>query len=123
MRNTLTEEKDTLDISYEWLFNKEWNYIKATVRKEAAPAPENSVEDFITEHYLGYTKLRVDRTSEYHVIHSSWNTHQVVTSEIRCNVAGLYGNAFKEYLSKPPVSVFMADGSAVSIHERKIHRY
>ena len=123
MKNTLKETKDTLEIKYEWLVNKDWNFFTAVVQKEAAFAKENSEEEFITEHYWGYTKMAENKTSEYNVIHPKWNIHKVLSSVVKCDVEGLYGKVFLPYLEHTPKSVFMAEGSFVSIKGRKIWKY
>ncbi len=123
MKNSLRETIDTKEIKYEWLVNKEWNYLSAVTAKEAVPATENSEEEFITEHYWGYTKMAENKTSAYNVVHPKWNIHKVLSFDLFCNAAVLYSDAFKHCLAKQPTSVFMADGSAVSIKERKIWKY
>ena len=123
MKNSLTETKDTIEIKYEWLVNKEWNFLNAVVQKEPALAKEKSEAEFITEHYWGYTKMGENKTSEYNVIHPKWNIHKVLSSAVKCDAAGLYGKAFQPYLEQTPKSVFMAEGSRVSVNGRKIWKY
>lgn len=123
MKNSFAETKDTLEIKYEWLVNKEWNFLSAVAQKESAPAKENSEEEFITEHYWGYTKMAENKTSEYNVIHPKWNIHKVLSFDLFCNAAALYSNAFKTCLQQQPKSVFMAAGSAVSVTARKVWTY
>ncbi len=122
MKNSIKESGDTLELTYQWQFKKEWNFISAVVEKKSTPIAENSEAEFITEHYWGYTKLAENKTSEYNVIHPKWNIHKVLSSNVYCNAAGLYSSAFEKYLQKPQ-SVFMATGSAVSVNERKLWQY
>lgn len=123
MKNSAKETNETHEIKYEWLVNNEWNYLSAITAKEAKPATENSEEEFITEHYWGYTKMAENKTSAYNVVHPKWNIHKVLSFDLLCNAAALYSDAFMHCLAMQPTSVFMADGSAVSIKERKICRY
>jgi len=122
MKNSFKENTDSYEIKYEWLFKKEWNFIKAVTCKMATPAMENSEEEFITEHYWGYTKLTDTSTSEYEVKHPKWNTHKVSSFELHCNVAEMYGDKFKDCFGKP-TSVFMADGSEVAVMARRIIKF
>lgn len=123
MKNSAKETNDTHEIKYEWLVKNEWNYLSAVTSKETAPAKENSEEEFITEHYWGYTHLSQTKTSEYNVVHPKWNIHKVLSFDLFCNAAALYSDAFKKCLAQQPKSVFMAAGSAVSIKERTIWKY
>ena len=119
MKNSLKENDDSLEIKYEWLFAKQWNFIKAVADKKSMVAAANSEEEFITEHYWGYTKLSETLTSEYRVTHPAWNIHKVNSFELQCNVAAMYGEKFKDYLVKPR-SVFLADGSEVAVMNKSI---
>ena len=123
MKNSIKENADTLEIKYEWLFKKEWNFISAVAEKKSSPLVPNSEAAFITEHYWGYTKLAENKTSAYNVIHPQWNIHKVISYDVQCDVTGMYGNEFEQFLNQPPKSVFMADGSAVSVNERIVLKY
>ncbi len=122
MKNSFLESDDTFEIKYEWLLNNEWNFIKAIAEKNAVPVIKNSEEEFITEHYWGYTKLSNTSISEYNVVHSKWNIHKVISHDLFCNVSDMYGKTFEEYLIQPK-SVFMAQGSAVAINNRRTLKF
>src|SRR5881628_2236480 len=122
MKNSLKENERSLEIKYEWLFEKEWNFIKALTERNTLPVAENSEEEFITEHYWGYTKLTEASTSEYEISHPKWNIHKVNSFESHCNVAAMYGEKFKDYFDKP-VSVFMAQGSEIEVMNRTIIKF
>ena len=123
MKNSIIENGDTLEVKYEWRFNNEWNFISAVAEKNTSPIIPDTDEEFITEHYWGYTKLAENKTSEYNVAHPKWNIHKVLSFAVKCDVAGLYGKAFQPYLEQAPKSVFMAEGSRVSVNGRKIWKY
>lgn len=72
--------------------------------------------EFITEHYWGYTKRRDGSTSEYEVAHPPWRVMEVAESSFEADVAALYGPAFAPYLTAPPASSLLAEGSAVTVH-------
>ena len=87
---------------------------------EAAPTPNeippNSEEDFITEHYWGYTKRTDGSTSAYQVQHPRWQTYQPRSHEIAVDFGLLYGPTFASLTNQQPTSVLLAEGSAVSVH-------
>lgn len=120
MKHQVSETQDQLAVSYSFLINKKWSAIEVTTDKNSHPLPENTEEAFITEHYWGYTKLANGNTSEYHVQHPKWKIHEVFNYKADVDAVALYGEQWHEYLSATPTSVFMADGSAVTIFNRNI---
>lgn len=117
MTHTWAFEKDTLHVSYQWKVGAEWNHINATAAAAAAPITAGSLEEFITEHYWGYTFVNNRCTGAYQVAHPRWNIHAVKSYDIKCSAARLYGTAFADVLNDKPQSVFLADGSAVEVHK------
>ena len=71
-----------------------------------------SLEEFITEHYWGYT-ARGRRCTEYQVEHPPWRVWPATEPQFQGDVATLYGTGFVEPLAAPPSSAFIAEGSLV----------
>ncbi|ANE53127.1 YqjF family protein [Flavisolibacter tropicus] len=107
--------EEELKVSYHWKVGKEWNFLSAIAEKEATLVAEGSAEEFITEHYWGYTQINSQATGHYEVSHPRWNIHKVKEYNIQCSVEPLYGRAFAQALQQPPQSVFLADGSAIKV--------
>lgn len=103
------------EVSYNWKVRGEWNFLKAVAETEASPLMEGSKEEFITEHYWGYTFVNQDCAGTYQLAHSRWTVHQVNRFDVHCNTEVLYGTYFVEALSVSPASVFLAEGSPVSV--------
>jgi uncharacterized protein YqjF (DUF2071 family) len=103
--------------AYFWKFNGEENFLKITAHGDAQPLVEGSEQEFITEHYWGYTAQRDGSTLEYHVEHPRWRVWDVQTAELHCDVAGLYGQQFCAALNQPPSSAFLAEGSEVKVYK------
>jgi uncharacterized protein len=102
-------------IKYEWKINKEWNHIEVKASKENEQMLPGSVEEFIFEHYYGYTRLNNMRSQEYEVIHPRWNVYTVVDYSIRCDFSSMYGSDFSVLSDQQPDSVILAMGSPVSV--------
>ena len=83
---------------------------------EPKPVAQGSVEEFITEHYWGYT-ARETHCGEYQVEHPKWNLWQANEPQLKADVRTLYGEDFVESLSKAPRSAFVADGSEVVVRK------
>jgi uncharacterized protein len=108
-------EKDEQAIVYNWLKNKKWNTIEVTCANTSVPMRTGSKEEFIFEHYFGYTRINKKLTEEYAVKHPRWETFPVLLYKIDCDFAAMYGNEFGFLGSAKPDSVFMAAGSAVEV--------
>ena len=115
MKHSWQEGEDNLDVAYYWKVGPEWNHLKATAEKKAAPLQEGSKEAFITEHYWGYTHVTDSCSGVYEVAHPKWNIHAIKNFEVHCNTAQLYGPQFSDALLPPPQSVFLADGSPIQV--------
>ena len=102
-------------VHYSWRFGGEENFLKLTTRGQPLPIGEGTEQEFITEHYWGYAAQKNGSTVEYQVEHPRWRVWETESAALHCNVAGLYGERFGKYLSGPPFSAFLAEGSAVKV--------
>jgi len=103
--------------AYFWRYGGQENVLKLAVTGPAKPLAIGSAEEFITEHYWGYARQRDQSTMEYRVDHPPWNVWQAQHMKFQCQVAELYGDAFAPFLSAPPASAFLADGSEVIVYQ------
>jgi uncharacterized protein YqjF (DUF2071 family) len=101
-------------IQYEWK-DKNWNQLSVLTEKQGHPTETGSEEEFITEHYWGYAQNKRKQTTEYRVEHPKWNIHKVVEYKLSCDLTELYGNDIANAMENTPSSIFLADGSEVSI--------
>ena len=105
---------DTLTVQYRWKKNR-WNTIKVISERKAKLIRSGSEEEFITEHYWGYTKISSEKTSEYKVEHPAWVVYMIKDYLIEVDFGDVYGPDFKFLTSEKPASVFLAEGSAVQV--------
>ena len=120
MRHEWLENGQGKTVEYGWKFQNDWQYIQVQTQKEPKPIAEGSEAEFITEHYWGYTLLNDHKTSEYQVEHPRWNAYGVKDYKIEWDPGKLYGPEFADLKNTRPLSVFMADGSEVSVNSRRI---
>jgi uncharacterized protein YqjF (DUF2071 family) len=118
MRSEVIDRDGEVSVRYEWRRGNRWEHLAMTARGQAEIVPAGSHEEFITEHYWGYTRHDPDRTSEYRVEHPRWKIWPAASSELRADVAALYGEKFLAPLTTPPASAFIADGSFVTVYRR-----
>ena len=117
MRHTLsaTTAGSSPRVEYAWQHQGRWNRLVAQTTGELQAITPGSEEEFITEHYWGYTAQRDGGSLEYQVEHPPWRVQQVRESMLDCDAAELYGPTFGEGLSGKPSSAFVAEGSAVTV--------
>jgi uncharacterized protein len=110
-------------IRYEWLYGGMWQGVSARVEGTPQPLQPNSAEAFITEHYWGYVRQRDGSTVEYQVEHPPWRVWPARDARLECDVAAFYGSTFAPFLSGPPTSAFVAEGSPIVVRRgRRIER-
>jgi uncharacterized protein len=104
------------EVEYAWRQRGGWSRLRVEPTGSARVIAAGSEEEFITEHYWGYTRQRDGSTVEYQVTHPRWRVWSVREATLAADVAALYGPAFVSVLSSPPDSAFLADGSAIAVH-------
>lgn len=118
MGHSLEITGDNLQLSYSW--GKGFDHsISITASNFVVPINERSLEEFITEHYWGYAKANNNETYEYEVKHPGWGLLPLHTANISCNFRELYGEPFAVLDNNQPASVLLAEGSAISVSEKK----
>lgn len=88
---------------------------------EPQPLVPGSEEEFITEHYWGYTRQRDGSTLEYEVTHPAWRTSRARETLVEGDASHHYGPEFGEIVRRRPDSFIVADGSPVAVfHGRRL---
>mgnify|MGYP001275029094 CR=1 FL=1 len=107
----------TGSVEYGWQHDGQWLSIGAEFSGEPSLPKKNSLEEFITEHYWGYSTQRDGGTVEYQVEHPQWKVWEAIAPKMSSDVVGFYGPEFASALGNPPSSAFVADGSAVIVRD------
>lgn len=119
MKHLTTETANEISLSYQWKHKNKWNRIEASVEKPSQAMISGSEEEFIAEHYWGYSKYNEATTFEYNVQHPAWKVFPVKSYLIDCDFKALYGDSFSNLASAKPNSVFVAEGSDVSVLKKR----
>jgi uncharacterized protein YqjF (DUF2071 family) len=117
MRHNIVSGFNSLAVEYAWRHRGTWSRLAVEADPAAQPIVAGSEEEFVTEHYWGYTKRTRGNTSEYGVEHPRWSVYPVRSHTIEADFAALYGPAFEPLTNSKPVSVLLAEGSGVSVLE------
>jgi hypothetical protein len=114
MRHKVDVTETKVRAEYAWRRAGRWESLSVSGHGEPQEIQPGSEEEFITEHYWGYTDRRGDCT-EYQVEHPRWRVWRGIESRLDADIAGLYGDRFVGSLTSPPVSAFIEEGSAVTV--------
>jgi uncharacterized protein YqjF (DUF2071 family) len=109
-------------ISYQWKKKGNWNSISVTASTEPGELVTGSEEEFITEHFYGYSKFNQQTTNEYEVAHPRWKIYKPTGFAINCDFEAVYGTDFAFLNHEKPASVFLAEGSGIKIFGKRVVR-
>jgi len=110
------ESSDSAKIAeYQWRVAGRWCKLSAQAQGTLSHPAEGSMEQFITEHYWGYSAQRAGGSLEYHVAHPPWQVWSAATAEFGGDASALYGAALGSVLQRRPDSAFIAPGSPVTV--------
>lgn len=115
MRHNLKSEGFTNTAEYQWQVDGRWCKISAQTVDPAKRPPEGSLEQFITEHYWGYSTRRTGECLEYQVSHVPWNVWSTSNAGFEGEASSLYGRDLGAVLQRRPDIAFVADGSPVIV--------
>jgi uncharacterized protein YqjF (DUF2071 family) len=107
-------------VKYRWKYLNVWNSIEAKTNGDKCQLIAGSKEEFITEHFWGYSHMGAGVMGEYQVEHPRWDICPVESYIIQCDFEKLYGNTFGGLNGREPQSVFLAEGSPVAVYNKRI---
>lgn len=119
MSHTWEVNASEMEISYQWELKKQLQSIKVITKKTPQKFAANSEIEFISEHYFGYTKYNTSKTYEYEVTHPSWSYYNVKDVSINVDFELNYGISFASLNHQEPESVFLMEGSEITVEPKK----
>jgi len=114
MRHRIEQSEEGIALGYEWRRGGVWEGLELSGRGEPRLMNPGSMEEFIAEHYWGFTGGNTGST-QYAVEHEPWRVWDGIGACFRADVATLYGPEFVETLGGAPSSAFIAEGSPVVV--------
>ncbi len=102
-------------IQYSWKKNK-WHSLEIRTDLKKHALLQGSKEEFFTEHYWGYTQKNGE-TVEYFVAHDPWEVFDTLSFAIDVDFEMCYGKVFAFLNQQTPTSVFLAEGSKISLQK------
>lgn len=104
-------------VEYAWRHRGAWCGINMRCEGERQALISGSEEEFIAEHYWGYSRQRDGSTKEFRVEHPPWEHWPATSAGVSGPIPEFYAPEFADALSRPPDSAFLADGSAVKVYQ------
>ena len=104
-----------LRVAYRWRSENCWSEMSLETDGNSELPQEGSTEQFITEHYWGYSAPPGGGCVEYRVTHPSWRVWQVRGAAFEGDAEKLSGKEMATVLEGKPQSAFLAEGSGVTV--------
>jgi hypothetical protein len=115
MRHRIETEKLNKTAEYQWRVGNQWCRLSAQTIGLPTHPQEVSLEQFITEHYWGYSTQGSDGCVEYQVSHAPWQVWATTKAGFEGEASALYGCELATVLQRCPDCAFVADGSPVVV--------
>jgi uncharacterized protein YqjF (DUF2071 family) len=115
MRHRIETERLNKTAEYQWRVGDRWCRLSAQTVGFPTHPQEGSLEQFITEHYWGYSTQRKGGCVEYHVSHVPWQVWATTKAAFEGEASALYGRELATVLQRRPDCAFVADGSPVIV--------
>lgn len=117
MSHNWSKNDYTQIVEYKWHLKDYENSFEVEAELDGFDLIEGSEEEFITEHYWGYTKVNDRKTFEYEVTHPKWKIYKVLNNKIKVDFGAVYGREFSN-LGKPS-SIMLAEGSEITVENKR----
>jgi uncharacterized protein len=114
MKHCVKHSGEQRTLEFHWRIRGKWCVISADIEGPPARPQAGTLEQFITEHYWGYS-TGGRGCLEYHVAHVPWQVWTAKTASFAGDASALYGPEIGAVLQRPPDSSFVADGSPVTV--------
>ena len=119
MRSVVNVSGAMISVAHEFTAGGRTNSISATGDVATTCPAETSDEHFFKEHRWGFGRTRSGKCVRYEVVHPAWHCHAVRTWSLQLDWARVYGNEWAILQDARPVSVILAQGSAVQVRPKR----
>lgn len=120
MTSQVTRTADSLSIRHNLTAGGRENRLSVIASNQTTcPAP-GSIECFFKEHEWGFGVSRRGKLIQYQVLHPVWNIHEVRSFELDWDWQAVYGPYWAPLQQMQPMSVLLAQGSAVKVFPRAV---
>lgn len=118
MEHDIADSGTRRSYEYRWRMGTEWCRLTASTEGTPNFPVDGSLEQFISEHYWGYSKA-ARRSVEYRVTHVPWRVWNSDSACLQGNVDSLYGAELATVVRAKPACAFVAEGSSVAVFRHR----
>ena len=104
-----------ISAQYSWTGGHDRGQLRLSVNGDPQLPGEGSLQQFIAEHYWGYSAQRGGGSMEYRVEHPPWRLWSSHDATFEGDVAELYGRELAANVGNRPASAFLAEGSGITV--------
>jgi uncharacterized protein YqjF (DUF2071 family) len=115
MRHCIETARLNKTAEYQWQVGDRWCRLSAQTVGLPTRPQEGSLQQYITEHYWGYSTRGTHGCLEYHVSHVPWQVWATTKAAFEGEASALYGRDLSAILQRQPDCAFVADGSPVIV--------
>jgi uncharacterized protein len=115
MRHRIESKGLNIIAEYQWQVGNQWCRLWAQTAGIPTRPEDGSLEQFIAEHYWGYSARRTRSSLEYRVAHVAWQVWATSNAGFEGEASTLYGKELSTVLRGGPDCAFVADGSPVTV--------
>jgi uncharacterized protein YqjF (DUF2071 family) len=115
MTSSVTHHSETITVRHRLSVDGRDNTVEMIGSKQTICPPCDSTECFFKEHEWGFGTSRSNRLIRYKVTHPVWNIHPVQSFKIDWDWNAVYGPHWASLQDMEPISVILAEGSAVKV--------
>ncbi|MDH3491914.1 MAG: DUF2071 domain-containing protein [Acidobacteriota bacterium] len=112
---SMSHNKTASGLTYKWSDKNSSNRLHIETGDNLGVPKAGSLEEFIIEHYWGYTKRGNRRTDEYRVAHPKWELFDINYVELDVDFEKCYGKRFGFMKDTEPDSILLAKGSEIEV--------
>lgn len=107
-------------VEYQFKIGEASGRMSVVADAHAVVPPETSPEHWFKEHQWGYGTTRGDKLLRYEVEHTVWACHRVHDWSVEVDWGRIYGEAWRAMNEARPLSVMLAQGSAISVGKASV---
>ncbi len=102
-------------VDYSWKVGSNWNRLRVKGLKPITDTGRDTRHGFFLDHNYEYGQ-RKSKTLEYPTARPKWTIWNAAQASFQCDVKQLFGLEFAKTLGRRPASVFLSQGSDVTIY-------
>ena len=115
MKSTVEKNADNISVHHTVTMAGRPNTVQVIAAAQTVCPATDSTECFFKEHQWGFGTSRSKKLIRYRVNHRVWNIHPVISHKLDWDWQAVYGPTWAPLGDMEPMSVILAEGSAVEV--------